>query len=128
MTVDIEGPDAVDKHYKLLTAMMRILCAAVLSRGSQNQQTLDQGRKFLSENRLTVLSVLKKSAGLGGSAGFADHSIDELAESYMLLISVTDFLDVCFQDPRTNVVTKILQFEDQSTQKKQATNGFTVFT
>jgi len=74
---------------------MRILCAAVLSRGPQNQQTIDQGRKFLSDNRLTVLSVLKKSAGLGGPTGSSNPSIDELAESYMLLISITDFLDVC---------------------------------
>ncbi|PVH73843.1 hypothetical protein DL98DRAFT_430549 [Cadophora sp. DSE1049] len=100
--VDIEGPDAVDKHYKLLAAMMRILCAAVLSRGSQNQQTIDQGRKFLSDNRLTVLSVLKKSAGLGGPTGSSDQSIDELAKSYMLLISVTDFLDVCFMSSRNS--------------------------
>ncbi|KAK0123636.1 hypothetical protein ONS95_008651 [Cadophora gregata] len=110
--VDIEGPGAIDKHYKLLAAVMRILCAAVLSRGSQNLQTIDQGRRFLSDHRLTILSVLKKSAGLGGPAGSSDHSIDELAESYMLLISVTDFLD----------------FEDQTTQKKQTMNGFTVFT
>ncbi|KAH6723827.1 nucleoporin Nup186/Nup192/Nup205 [Leptodontidium sp. MPI-SDFR-AT-0119] len=110
--VDIEGPDAVGKHYNLLAAVMRILCAAVLSRGSQNQQTIDQGRKFLSENRLTILSVLKRSAGLGSIGGSSDESVDELAASYMLLISVTDFLD----------------FEDQTSHKKQPTSGFTVFT
>ncbi|KAL2075236.1 hypothetical protein VTL71DRAFT_179 [Oculimacula yallundae] len=111
--VDIDGPDSVDKHYKLLGAIMRILCAAVLSRGSQNQQTLDQGLKFLSENRSTILSVLKISAGLRNADGSSpDEIIDELAASYMLLISVTGFLE----------------FEDQTTHKKQTTNGFTVFT
>lgn len=73
---------------------MRVICAAVLSRGSQNQQTLEQGRRFLSENRLSILAVLKKSAGLGNTTGISEQSIDELAESFMLLISVTGFLDV----------------------------------
>jgi nuclear pore complex protein Nup205 len=73
---------------------MRVICAAVLSRGSQNQQTLEQGRRFLSENRLSILAVLKKSAGLGNISGISEQSIDDLAESFMLLMSVTGFLDV----------------------------------
>ncbi|CZS94378.1 related to nucleoporin [Rhynchosporium graminicola] len=111
--VDIEGPDAVDKHYNLLAAIMRILCAAVLSRGSQNQQTLDQGLKFLSENRSTILPVLKISAGLTNADDSSpDQTVNELAASYMLLITVTGFLE----------------FEDQTTNKKHTTNGYTVFT
>jgi nuclear pore complex protein Nup205 len=94
---DIEGPDAITKHYRLLAAVMRVICAAVLSRGSQNQQTLEQGRRFLSENRLSILAVLKKSAGLGNTSGISEQSIDELADSFMLLISVTGFLDVSDQ-------------------------------
>lgn len=95
--LDIDGPGSMGKHYTLLAAVMRLLCAAVLSRGSQNQQTIDQGVRFLSENRLSVLSVLKKSAGLGdglGVPGAADQAIDELAETYMILISVTKFMEV----------------------------------
>ncbi|KUJ09923.1 uncharacterized protein LY89DRAFT_689819 [Mollisia scopiformis] len=110
--VDIEGPNAMIKHYNLLTAIMRIICAAVMSRGAQNQQTLEQGRRFLSENRLSILAVLKKSAGLGGVHHQPDESIQELADVYMLLMSVTGFVE----------------FEDQSNQQKQASKGFTVFT
>lgn len=73
---------------------MRVICAAVLSRGPQNQQTIDQGRRFLSENRLSVLAILKQSAGLGNSIGVSEQIIDELAESFLLLISMTGFLDV----------------------------------
>jgi nuclear pore complex protein Nup205 len=91
---DIEGPDAISKHYTLLTAVMRVLCASVLSRGPQNQQTLEQGRRFLGENRLSILAVLKKSAGLGNSMGATEQSLDELADSFMLLISVSGFLEV----------------------------------
>jgi nuclear pore complex protein Nup205 len=74
---------------------MRIICAAVLSRGSQHQQTHEQGRRFLTENRLSILSVLKKSAGLGTGIDMSQQqSIEELADSFMLLMSVTRFLEV----------------------------------
>ncbi len=92
--LDIEGPGAIVKHYNLLAAVMRIICACILSRGIQNQQSLEQGRKFLTENRLSILAVLKKSAGLGATGGISELSIDELADSFMLLISFTGFLDV----------------------------------
>lgn len=75
---------------------MRIICASVLSRGPQNHQTLEQGRRFLADNRLAVLAVLKKSAGLGDAVDVTKQCIDELAESFLLLISITGFLDVCF--------------------------------
>jgi nuclear pore complex protein Nup205 len=73
---------------------MRVICTVILSRGPQNEQTLEQGRRFLADNRLSTLAVLKKSAGLGIGADGSTKSIDELADSYMLLMSVTGFLDV----------------------------------
>ncbi|RDW88663.1 hypothetical protein BP6252_00695 [Coleophoma cylindrospora] len=89
--VVIDDANAVSKHYDLLVAIMRVICTAVLSRGSQNEQTLDQGRRFLSDNRLSILTVFKRSAGLG--SGGAEESVDELADSFMLLISATGFLE-----------------------------------
>ena len=65
-----------------------------MSRGSQNQQTLDQGRSFLSENRLSILAVLKRSAGLGAGNDRPEESLDDLADSFMLLMSITGFVDV----------------------------------
>ncbi|KAI9052231.1 hypothetical protein LZ554_003588 [Drepanopeziza brunnea f. sp. 'monogermtubi'] len=111
--VDIDGPGAVSKHYNLLAAVMRILCATILSRGSQNQQTMELGRRFLLENRMSLLAVLKKSAGLGGAVKASNQSIDDLAETYVLLISITNFID----------------FEDQTTENQQAAKRvFTTFT
>ena len=76
---------------------MRVICSALLSRGAQNEQSLEQGRRFLTENRLSILAVLKKSAGLGTGQKVSEESIDELAECFMVLINVTGFLDVsCF--------------------------------
>jgi nuclear pore complex protein Nup205 len=69
---------------------MRLICATVLSRGSQNVHTLEQARHFLTENRLSIMAVLKKSAGLGGGESL---NVDELAESYVLLMTVTGFLE-----------------------------------
>ncbi len=103
---DIDGPGALTKHYNLLITVMRIICAAVMSRGSQNQQTLEQGRKFLSENRLSILAVLKKSAGLGGANNKPDQSIQDLADIFMLLMSVTGFVEVSISNTFHILCTK----------------------
>lgn len=63
---------------------------------------LDLGRRFLTENRLSIMAVLKKSAGIGADADVY-KSIEELAETYMLLMSVTGFLDVSFSPPSMQV-------------------------
>lgn len=91
---DIDDVDAIKKHYDLLTALMRVIITVILSRGPQNEQTLEQGRKFLSENRLSILGVLKRSAGLGVGPDAPEQSIEELADSFVMLISVTGFIDV----------------------------------
>ena len=90
---DIEGPDVVSKHYSLLAAIMRVVCAALLSRGAQNEQSLEQGRRFLTENRLPILAVLKKSAGLVAGV-FVSEQVEDLAESFILLVTFTGFLEV----------------------------------
>jgi nuclear pore complex protein Nup205 len=72
---------------------MRVVCATLLSRGTQNQQSLEQGRRFLTENRLSILAVLKKSAGLASGVQVTE-AIDELADSFMLLVTFTQFLEV----------------------------------
>ena len=93
-SLDIDDSDATGKLYELLVAISRVVCTVILSRGPQNQQTLDQGRRFLTDNRLSVLTVLKKSAGLGVGTDTSMKRIEELADSYMLLMSVTGFIDV----------------------------------
>ncbi|KAG9245395.1 nucleoporin Nup186/Nup192/Nup205 [Calycina marina] len=102
--VDIDIPDAVSKHYDLLTALMRVTCAVVLSRGSQNAQTLDIGRRFLTENRLSIMAVLKKSAGIGAQSDVVGGSIGELADSYMVLMSITGYIDLHENTPKKSSV------------------------
>lgn len=67
----------------------------VLSRGPQNEQTLDQARSFLVENRPLVVAMFKRQAKVGAvtfeSMGVG---VEELVELFVLLITITGFLDV----------------------------------
>jgi len=42
------------------------------------------------------MAVLKKSAGIGADLDSIGRSIDELADSYMVLMSITSFIDVSY--------------------------------
>lgn len=91
---DFEGPGATKLHYKLLVSLMRVINAAVIVRGPQNEQTMAQGRKFLSYNRNMVVEVFKQTAGLRDNDPSIQEYVDQLAEAYVLLIAHTGFLDV----------------------------------
>ncbi|KAF7933084.1 uncharacterized protein EAE97_008851 [Botrytis byssoidea] len=93
LEIDFEDSEAVSRHYSLLAAIMRVICCALVSRGLQNEQSLDQGRRFLADNRAAILAVLKKSAGLGTGNGSAEQSIVDISDSFMLLMTITRFVD-----------------------------------
>ena len=95
MALEINNSEALAKYYKLLLYITRIVTSAVLTCGSHNQQTIERGRKFLTENRPLVVSTFKRQAKIGGvSFDDAGIRIDELVELFILLISATDFLEV----------------------------------
>ena len=93
--VDIDNPEALDKYYSLILSITRVISAVVLSRGPQNEQTLDQARSFLIENRPLVVAIFKLQAKVGAvtfeSMGV---NVDEISELFVLLLTVTEFLDV----------------------------------
>ncbi|TGO21554.1 hypothetical protein BPAE_0213g00080 [Botrytis paeoniae] len=93
LEIDFEDSEAVSRHYSLLAAIMRVICCALVSRGLQNEQSLDQGRRFLADNRAAILAVLKKSAGLGTGSDSAEQSIVDISDSFMLLMTITRFVD-----------------------------------
>ncbi|KAI0480572.1 nucleoporin Nup186/Nup192/Nup205 [Xylariaceae sp. FL0804] len=96
------GARALERHYALLAKMTRIIGAATISRGSHQAR---QGRRFLTEHRMLVMHVLKRSAGIGigiGSGAGAGGSrmepalaerIAELAEAFMVIVTATGFLE-----------------------------------
>lgn len=95
LQADSTNPRALEKHYTLLVKVTRIIGAAIVSRGSHN---VLQGRRFLTEHRMLVMHVLKRSAGIGSGGGKMDRAllerIDELAEAFMVIITATGFLEV----------------------------------
>ena len=98
--------------------MIRVLAAVLVSRGPQNQQTIDQTKQFLAENRTLVVSVFKRQAGIGigaaasGSKPAGDDDdddmstvVDELVELFVLLMTRTEFIDVSDEDcPPSRIV------------------------
>lgn len=89
---------ALEKLYSLLLRVTRIIGAAVLARGSQSTTTQGPARRFLTDHRMLIVHVLKKSAGIGQSAVKAsaklEENVEDLAEAFMVLITTTGFLEV----------------------------------
>ncbi|KAF3770338.1 hypothetical protein M406DRAFT_336028 [Cryphonectria parasitica EP155] len=91
-------PLALEKLYSLLLRMTRIIGAAVLARGPQSSVTQGPARRFLTECRMLIVQVLKKSAGIGMGLGAAapsqqlEENVEDLAEAFMVLITATGFL------------------------------------
>ncbi|EPE10353.1 nuclear pore complex subunit [Ophiostoma piceae UAMH 11346] len=97
LQVDPSNTAALVQHYKLLVQIARIIGAAIVSRGSHN---ILQGRRFLTEHRMLVMHVLKRSAGIGpASSQVLDEKVEDLAEAFMVLIVATDFLEFEDQAP-----------------------------
>lgn len=93
--LEIDNPEALAKYYRLILSIARVITSVVISRGSQNEQTIESAKVFLTENRPLVVSVFKQQARIGG-VSFEDAGVDieELVELFMLLIAMTGFLDV----------------------------------
>ncbi|KAM4068158.1 eukaryotic nucleoporin family protein [Hirsutella rhossiliensis] len=103
---DSQNSRALEQHYDLLAKVVRIIAAALLSRGSHNAV---QGRKFLTDHRMLVTHTLKRSAGIGGahaSEGLEER-IGELADGLMVVIAATGFLE--FEDEVTSGSSKANQ-------------------
>ena len=93
--IEIDNPEALAKYYRLLLSIARIITSVVVSRGPQNEQSIESAKVFLTENRPLVVSMFKRQARIGGvSFDNAGVDIEELVELFMLLIAMTDFLDV----------------------------------
>ncbi|KAL8703540.1 MAG: hypothetical protein Q9201_003297, partial [Fulgogasparrea decipioides] len=98
--ITIDNPNALAKYYTLLLSIVRVIAAVVTSRGPQNTQTIDAAKSFLEENRALMVAVFKRQARIGaavenslvgGGSGAID--VEELVELFVMLISVTGFLD-----------------------------------
>ena len=94
---EMDNTQALRRYYELLLYLVRVIISLVLSRGPQNAQTIEQARLFLIENRSSVVTMLRRHAKLGGQVVDEDGAegvVNELVEYYVLLISMTGFLEV----------------------------------
>ncbi|MCJ1401030.1 hypothetical protein MMC11_004242 [Xylographa trunciseda] len=94
--LDIDNPQATQKYYQLLLALLRIVVAVVMSRGPQNKQTINQAQGFLTEYRPLMVAIFKRQANIGGlRSGNANNNrfLVDLAGFFELLISLTGFLE-----------------------------------
>lgn len=93
LQIDAANPRALEQHYDLLAKVVRIIGAAILSRGNNN---VTQGRKFLTDHRMLVSHALKRSAGIGtgNEDQRLEERIEELADALVVVIAATSFLEV----------------------------------
>lgn len=99
-----ENTTALEKYYSLLLRVTRIISAAVLARGPQSNVTQGPARRFLTDYRMLIVQVLKRSAGIGGggiggggnsgSTSKLERDIEDLTTAFMVLIDATGFLQV----------------------------------
>ena len=91
----MDNPEAMKRYYELLLSILRIITSMVLSRGPQNVQTIEQARLFLIQDRATMIGIFKRQANIGGIINDKScEDLEDLVEIYVLLISLTGFLDV----------------------------------
>ncbi|KAF2808961.1 uncharacterized protein BDZ99DRAFT_533212 [Mytilinidion resinicola] len=90
--LEFENPNALKKYFDLMLSVLRIINAAVLSRGPQNDQTLFQAREFLRENRNSMVAVFKRNVKVGGLQD-VDTDLSDLVDCFTVLVSATRFLE-----------------------------------
>jgi nuclear pore complex protein Nup205 len=95
--LEFDDANALKKYYELMLAVLRVINAAVIARGRQNDQTVFQAREFLKENRHSMVSIFKRSVNVGAGAGQyaeAQQDLVDLVDCWTVLVDITGFLQV----------------------------------
>jgi len=96
--LDIDNPAALKQFYRLLSAVLRIITAIVVTRGASNAATLQQARSFLQENRFGMQAVFKRISAVQKTSGPPETEAVEVADEFGRLMLVTGFLEVSCVD------------------------------
>ncbi|KAF2259279.1 hypothetical protein CC78DRAFT_525092 [Lojkania enalia] len=105
--LEFDDSNALSKYYNLMLAILRVINAAVIARGRQNDQTVFQAREFLKESRHSMVAIFKRSVSVGFAQDIGAH-LNDLVDCFTLLVDVTGFI----------------QYEDSSNLKKARANMF----
>lgn len=104
--LEFDNPNALKKYYELMLSVLRVVNAAVIARGRQNDQTVFQAREFLKESRHSMVAIFKRSVNVGGVVSSrmggpqAQQDLElladlrELVDCFTVLVDVTGFLEV----------------------------------
>lgn len=106
MNAEFDDSDALRKYFELMLSMTRIINAVVISRGQLNDQVKLHARKFLKENRQTIVAIFKRYAKVGGLQVDSGTDLESLVDNFTLLISACGFIDVSGQKSRSQHLTK----------------------
>lgn len=90
--LEMDNPEAHRKFFELMLSVLRIVNAIVLN--YRTDQTLASSLEFLTENRQSVVGILKRFARVGGINTDGGIDLADLVDNLALLISATDFLAV----------------------------------
>jgi nuclear pore complex protein Nup205 len=92
--LEMDNPEAHRKFFDLMLSVLRIVNAVVLN--YRTDQTISSSLEFLTENRQSVVGILKRFARVGGINADGGIDLSDLVDNLSLLISATDFLAVSF--------------------------------
>jgi nuclear pore complex protein Nup205 len=95
--LEFDNPNALKKYYELMLAVLRVINAAVIARGRQNDQTIFQAREFLKESRHSMVAIFKRSVNVGAGLGQDEtlkKDLIDLVDCFTVLVEMTGFLEV----------------------------------
>lgn len=100
MILDIDDPTAIKRYHELIASVLRLVVAALIARGAQNEQHRLQIRHFLKDHRTNIVGMFKRHASIGSKANPEMQEIlDSIIKSYSALMAMTDFIEVSDQIP-----------------------------
>jgi nuclear pore complex protein Nup205 len=124
--LEFDDAKALKKYYDLMLSVLRVVNAAVIARGRQNDQTVFQAREFLKENRHSMVAIFKRSVNVGaGQNAETEQDVVDLVDCWTVLVEVTGFLEVCTSTLMGEMLRLTnIQYEDQSSLKRARSNMF----
>ena len=92
--LDVNNPAALREFCRILASVLRVITAAVATKGPGNAATLQQAKAFLTQHRFSVQAVFKRTSRIDKSFVKPEAEATEVADEFAKLMLLTDFLEV----------------------------------
>ena len=122
----LDDPAALRRFYELVVNVLQVVVTILLSSGLQNRQAMGLVRAFLAQNRPLMVGVFKRQARVvayekAAAEAEAEGPLKAAAELYVLLITMTGFLEVNAYSRRYH--ESLLTFHSSRTNENQYLDG-----